>query len=101
MRDERDEKLDTLFAAARSEHCDTSALEAHFETRLMARLAERKAQALPWHLMVWRLVPAFAVIAAVCVVCSFYFNPVQSGDVFAAITSAQEESLYANVLSGE
>ena len=101
MRDERDEKLDTLFALARQDSPDTSALEAHFETRLMARLAERSAQALPWHRMVWRMLPAFAVIAAIMLGLSISVNPAQSSDLYAAITNGHEEQMSRNYLVGE
>lgn len=101
MRDNYDEKLETLFAATRSEQVDTSALEAHFETRLMARITERKVQSVPWHLMVWRLIPGFAAIAVISIACSISFNPVRSSDIFAPITVGQEETLFSNVISGE
>jgi anti-sigma-K factor RskA len=101
MRNDTDERLDRLFAAARSERPDTSVLEAHFETRLMARIAERKAQSRPWQLLVWRTIPAFAATAAISIVCSLVFNPARSGDPLAALTVAQEEGIYRNVLGEE
>ena len=67
MGNDRDQKLDVLFAKARLDLPDTSDRERHFETRFMARLAERKTQILPWQLMVWRMLPGFAVIVAIVV----------------------------------
>ena len=55
--------LDALFAAARQQRPDTSRAEYGFETRLMARLRERRqpdAISL-WSVMSWRLAPFFAV----------------------------------------
>jgi hypothetical protein len=55
--------LDALFAAARGQRPDTSRAEYGFETRLMARLRERRqpdAISL-WSVMSWRLAPFFAV----------------------------------------
>ncbi|BCS52024.1 hypothetical protein [Geobacter sp. SVR] len=101
MRDNADDTLDRLFAAARSERPDTSAREAHFETRLMARLAERRTQRRPWQMLVWRTMPAFAVTAAISIACSLAFNPVRTEDPFAAITVAQEEGIYRVVLAEE
>lgn len=101
MRDERDKKLDNLFALARHETPDASILEAHFETRLMARLAERKSQAVPWHQLVWRMVPAFAVIAAIMLVFSITMNQARSSDLFAPITNGSEELMASNYLLGE
>lgn len=100
MRDERDHKLDALFALARSDSPDTSNLEAHFETRLMARLAERSALSPPWHLLVWRMIPAFAVIAAIMLACSITINPTRSSDPFAAITNGNEDLMAKNYLLG-
>jgi anti-sigma-K factor RskA len=100
MRDEHDHKLDALFTLARRERPDTSTLEAHFETRLMARLAERTAQTAPWHLLVWRMIPAFAVIAAIMLACSITINPTRSGDPFAAITNGTEDLMARNYLLG-
>jgi anti-sigma-K factor RskA len=101
MRDNADDKLDRLFSAARSERLDISAREAHFETRLMARLAERRAQRRPWRLLIWRTMPAFAVMAVLSIACSLVFDPTRSEDPFAVITVAQEDGLYRNVLAGE
>ncbi|MBT1073465.1 hypothetical protein [Pelotalea chapellei] len=100
MRNDGDQKLDALFATARREQPDTSALEAHFETRLMARLSERRTR-VPWQLMIWRMLPAFAVIALLILICSFTLNPARSSDLFAAITGGQEEQMARNYLLGE
>ena len=54
--------LDALFASARAERVDTSRAEYGFETRLMARLRERRqpdAVSL-WSAVTWRMVPFFA-----------------------------------------
>ncbi len=55
--------LDALFAAAREQRPDTSRAEYGFETRLMARLRERR-QPDPvslFSIVSWRLAPFFAV----------------------------------------
>ena len=102
MGDERKQRLDALFAAARREPpTDTANLEACFETRVMARLAERKPQETPWQLLVWRMVPAFAAIAAIVLVCSIALNPARRSDPFAPITSGHEEQLALADLLGE
>jgi hypothetical protein len=101
MNDNGDERLDRLFAAARNARVDTSALEEHFETRLMARLRERRAQGIPWYALMWRMVPVFAVLVILIAVYSTSYMPPSSGDLFAAISSGQEEYLAQNVLAGE
>ena len=55
--------LDALFARARAHRPDTSRAEYGFETRLMARLRERRQPetASLLSLVTWRLMPFFAV----------------------------------------
>lgn len=101
MDDNKDDRLERLFAAARSERPDTGEVEAHFETRLMARIGERRLRGAPWHMLTWRMIPAFAVIAAITAVCSLTFNPAGSGDLFAAITTGQDEYLINSYLTGD
>lgn len=101
MDDNRDKLLDDLFAAARKAPPEIFPGEAHFETRLMARLAERARDAVPWHRMVWRMVPAFVAIAIFVLVCSISLNPARSSDPFAAITSGAEDQMARNYLLGE
>jgi len=55
--------LDALFATAREHRPDTSRAEYGFETRLLARLRERRqpdAVSL-WSVVTWRMAPFFAV----------------------------------------
>jgi len=103
MSDNGDERLDRLFAAARNVRVDTSALEGHFETRLMARLRERRREGIPWYALMWRMVPVFAVLVVLIAAYSASYRPPSSGDLFAAISSGQEDYAYAvgNVLTGE
>jgi hypothetical protein len=55
-----DDRLERLFAVARTARTDTARVEYGFETRLLARLrAERERPAL-WAAWTWRLIPAFA-----------------------------------------
>lgn len=100
MRDDADKRLEQLFSAARGVPPDTSFLEAHFETRVMARIRERQLQSPPWFIMIWRMLPIFAVIAAVTAICNLSFTPPTAQDMFAAITNGQED--YAgSFLTGE
>jgi type VI protein secretion system component VasF len=101
MRDTMDERLDRLFAEARSHRPDTADRELNFETRVMARIRERRAAAVPWYSLVWRMIPAFAVIAAIIAVCSASFNPARSQDLFAAITNVQDDYMATSLLTGE
>jgi len=57
-----DAMLDGLFARARVQRPDTTAAEYAFETRLMARLREKRLQDSEsiWATVSWRLAPIFA-----------------------------------------
>jgi hypothetical protein len=62
-----DPELDALFARARAVKRDTAAAEYGFETRLMARLRDRRRLgSMPiFGVLSWRLMPVFAVIVLV------------------------------------
>lgn len=101
MRYDSDEKLDHLFATARCDRIETTDLEAHFETRIMAHIAEKKIRSKPWHGLVWRMIPGFMLIAAISVLCNLTFIKPSNNDLFASIANVQEESGYTDFLSGE
>jgi len=101
MKDNMDERLDRLFAAARAEQVDISAAGECFETRLLARIKERHDAAGPWYAAAWRLLPAFAAVAAMITVGTLTFNASESGDIFAAITGGQDEIVAISYLTGE
>jgi hypothetical protein len=101
MRDKADERLDQLFAAARAERIDTAALEEHFETRLLARIREQRSESIPWYALAWRMLPAFAIVAAAIIIGTFTFAPTRSNDLFAAISGDQDEMASSSYLIGE
>lgn len=101
MRDESDLRLERLFHAARQERADTSGVEEYFEVRLMARIREQQEQRAPWYLLAWRCVPACAVAAALLAVLSLSLERSGSGDLFAAISSGQDEYLAKSFMAGE
>ncbi len=100
MKDERDDRLDRLFATVRAMKPDTAAAEEYFETRLMARLEEAGSSRALWSTWVWRLVPWFATIVIVVGIGSTLIDFDRSGDIFAAFTNGYEESLMTNLLAG-
>ena len=100
MKDNADKRLERLFALARKEHIDTSGAEDYFETRLLARIRELR-EAPSWCTLVWKMVPMFAVLAAMVAISVISFNPSRKSDMFAAITSGQEMTLAGSYLAGE
>jgi hypothetical protein len=101
MRDKADERLDHLFAAVRAERIDTAALEEYFETRLLARIREQRSESIPWYALAWRMVPAFAVVAATIAITTFTFAPTHSNDLLAALNADQDEMVSSSYLIGE
>ncbi len=100
MKDERDERLDRLFMAARSMRPDTAAVEDHFETRLLARMEEEQDSQALWAAWAWRLFPLFATIVLVVGIGSVVSDPARSGDLFAGFASGYEEYFTASLLAG-
>jgi hypothetical protein len=102
MRNPYDKKLEALFEAARRGQPDTTVLEAHFETRLMAKLAgKRNARPEPWHRMIWRMLPAFATIPAIVLAFNIVFSASGADDPFAGIANGHEEQLASVYFLGE
>ena len=101
MKDNMDEKLDQLFAAARSEKVEDAVADHYFETRLMARIKELPEASEPWYAAAWRLLPAFAAVAAMIMVCTFTFTTSNTSDMFAGITTGQDEVVGISYLTGE
>ena len=101
MNGSTDDKLDRLFKAARAARPDTSAVEIGFETRVVARIRERREKRSPWHTWLRRLVPAFTAVVLILIISSLLIEPDSSQDVFAAITNGHEEHLVISYLTGE
>jgi hypothetical protein len=93
--------LDTLFAVVRKDSVDTSTMEEHFETRLMAKIAELRERPTAWFMSVWRMIPVFAVLTALIAVCSITFVETRPDDLFATITTGQEDLMARSFLPGE
>lgn len=101
MNDNSDHELDRLFAAARRARTDFSAVEEHFETRLIARIRERRENRQCWYSWLWRLVPVFTVIVLVLGIASVVVERDGSPDMFAAIANGQETAQVLGYLTGE
>jgi len=101
MYDNTDEKLDRLFAAARSVSPDTSAREDFFETRVVARIRERRESRQPWFSWAWRLAPVFVVAVIVLGSASLLLDRDGSADIFSAIANGHDEYQVVAYLEGE
>jgi hypothetical protein len=100
MNHHEDEKLDRLFEAARSLRPDMAEQEDHFETRVMARLLERRTAGPVWFSWAWRLIPAFAALAVILGVADLIMESNRSPDILAAIVNGQTNQLISHYLMG-
>ncbi len=100
MNDDKDKELNRLFAVAKGFKPDTSHLEMNFETRLMARIRERRSSRTAWFDWEWRLVPVFAALAAILCIVSLIMDANHSQDIFASIVSSQENQIVVRYLTG-
>jgi hypothetical protein len=66
----------------------------------LARVRELR-ETPPWYALVWKMVPMFAIFAAVVAISAVAFNPSRKSDVFAAITGSQEMTIAGSYLGGE
>jgi hypothetical protein len=100
MKNNHDEQLDQLFAALRSKKPDTATVEAHFETRLLARIEEQQGSQAAWFNWTWRLIPWFTTIVIIVGIGSVLYDPTRSGDLFAPLSNGYEDYLTTTLLAG-
>ena len=72
--------LDRLFAEARALSPDTASVEYALETRVLARIRERRAESSSWMKLSWKLVPFFALIVILAGVWDMQSNQMNSDD---------------------
>jgi hypothetical protein len=100
MKDSPDELLDKLFRTVLSQKPDTAAVEAHFETRLLARIEEQQSSQSLWPVWTWRLIPWFATIVMIIGIGTVMYDPMRSSEMFSQFTSGYEEYLTTSLLAG-
>ncbi len=100
MRDDRDEFVDRLFRAGRARRVDFAPLEEHFETRLMAGIAERRETRGMWSAWAWRLVPWFAALLIMVGASGLILERGRSGDLFATF-AGDDEFQVSSLFMGE
>ncbi len=101
MKNRKDEKLDRIIARAREAPPDISAAERGFETRVMARIRERREYPERWIAWTWRLAPVFLALTIVLGAWSLVLDPVRPADPGAAIAAGSEEVAMVDFLTGE
>ncbi|MEI8355520.1 MAG: hypothetical protein WCG31_05445 [Deltaproteobacteria bacterium] len=101
MNDNRDERLDRFFSAARSVRAETSAIEEFFENRLLASLREKRESRQTWFSWTWRLVPIFVFAFIILGSVSLIFEGWSSTDIFSAIANGNDDYQVVAYLEGE
>lgn len=97
-RDRGDVELDRLFALARQASPDISGVERNFETRVMARIRERRE---PWYALAWRLAPVFLALTLLLAGWSLFYSPVHPADPVTTLASGTQEIALVDYLTGE
>jgi flagellar motor component MotA len=100
MNHKEDENLDRLFMAARGCKPDTAKLENQFEIRLMANIRERNSERSRWLSWMWRLAPAFTILAAILGIVTLLTDSYPSPDILTSIVSSHENHLIMGYLTG-
>ena len=96
--DRRDTELDRLFELTRPTHPDVSEVERNFETRVMARIRERRE---PWYALAWRLAPVFLALTLLLAGWSLFYSPVHPADPVTTLASGTQEIALVDYLTGE
>ena len=99
--DEAADRLNSLFAKARTLDQGPSIREEGFEGRFMARMREQRSEGTPWYLWAWRSVPLFtAVIVMLISVCGSQ-TAVTDVLLSQALTGGYEEATLVSYYTGE
>ena len=100
MNHEQEDRIDSLFSAARDHRPNTEKIENHFEARLMAKIRERRSDGACWMSWIWRLVPVFAAMAVALIITNVLMEVNRSPDIVAAIFNSDESRCIVNDLTG-
>ena len=101
MNDDAEDLLNRLFAAARAAEHEPSLREDGFESRLMARLRERRETELPWYVWAWRSSPVFASVIVALVIGSGITSRNTEMDLSHSLTASYENATIISYLTGE
>ena len=101
MKDYAEKRLIILFATARLVRPDTSAAEEFFDTRLMARIKEKRERILSLISWAWRLIPAFMMVILMIGVFGMFIDESQSPDIFTVLGNDHVEYELTSYLGGE
>ncbi len=101
MNDNRDERLNLLFAKARTAEARLSVREEGFEGRLLQRIREQRLAASPWYLWAWRSVPIFSAVIVLLLMLSGFQGAGTGAYLSHALTGGDDESALVSYYTGE
>ncbi len=99
--DPKDDKLDDLFAAARKAELYKKQKEYGFETRVLARIRERRGQEKSFLFWAWRLVPFFAFVLVCTAIWISFSESSYGSDLIAGAGIGNEDAVIVTYLAGE
>ena len=99
--DPEDNDLDRLFAAARKAELYKTEREYGFETRVFARIREKRMENRPFLFWAWRLMPFFALVVICLAIWLSFFEPSHASELIAGAGSGYEDAVVVSYLAGE
>ncbi|MGC2062417.1 MAG: hypothetical protein WA610_05515 [Thermodesulfovibrionales bacterium] len=99
--DPEDNKLDRLFAAARTAEFYNTNQEYGFETRVLARISEGRKEGRSFLVWSWRLMPFFASLAICLAIWFSFFEPSHASELIAGAGVGYEDAMIVASLAGE
>ena len=99
--DPEDNNLDRLFAAARKAELYKKEREFGFETRVLARIREKRVENGPFLFWSWRLMPFFVSVVICLAIWLSFFEPSRASDLIAGAGSGYEDAVVVAYLAGE
>ena len=99
--DPKDDNLDDLFAAARKAELYKEKREYGFETRVIARILEKRRENSLFLLWAWRLMPFFASIVICLALWISSFEPPHAADLISGAGIGNDDAVIVTYLAGE
>ena len=100
-KDRDDDRIERLFAAARESQPYNTNLEYGFETRVMAKIRERRNGQKPFFSWAWRLIPAFVVVVMMLGAWTYISEQRQLIGLSSIAGINNEETMLVAYLTGE
>ena len=101
MENDRDDDIERLFAVARRSQPYDAQLEYGFETRVMAKIKDRRDSQKPFFLWAWRLIPALVTVVLMLGIWTYISEQRQFTGLSSIAGINNEETMLVASLTGE